>query len=515
MTYLTVPISAKNVNEASTQIECACSAGAEMLELRMDYLTELTTSAVKTLLAQIHARHLPAIVTCRDTAEGGNGSWPLDMRLSILLEAIACGADFIDCEFANFTDHAVADTLFKALKDSSTRLILSAHNFDGPFDDAWQLYEDMLAACEHAIPKIVYHADNINDCFDAFDMLCQRKGDLIAICMGPAGFISRILAKKLGALVTFASIDDAAATAPGQVTIDQMKNLYRWDSIDEDTAIYGVIGDPIAHSMSPALFNALFDAHQINALFLPLLVQGQRPGFDAFMDNARTATYLDMHGFSVTLPHKAHALDYVEKNGEHIESLAADIGAVNTLKLGSSGKIGAYNTDYAGARDALVSTMGIDKHDLHKKTVAVIGAGGVARAVVAGLADVGADVTIYNRTVEKAKALAEEFKCKFASIEDVPNLKAEIVVNCTSIGMHPNVDNSPIPAECFNSSMAAFDTVYNPVKTKMLTFAENAGAKTISGDEMFIRQAMAQFKIYTGQTPNEQVMRKTVAARLA
>jgi 3-dehydroquinate dehydratase/shikimate dehydrogenase len=518
MTYLAVPISAGSIITADRQIESATAAGAEMLELRTDYLNELNTDALKSLLARAKATKLPVIVTCRDKAQGGVGDWPLKLRTQILVEAIKAGADFVDCEYDNFLAPDTQAKLKEALSQhNQARLILSAHNFTGPFDDLESLYEDMLAACPQAIPKLVYTAGHINDCFEAFDLLHKKTGEVIVLCMGQAGLISRILAKKLGGFLTFASVDHKSATAPGQITIEQSKNLYRWDSIDADTELFGVIGSPVAHSLSPAIFNACFSERGVSGLYLPLLVEGQKSGFNDFLGNIMTRSWLGFGGFSVTIPHKAHALDYVNTAGEFVEPLAEDIGAVNTLKIGIGPRVSGYNTDYAGAMDALCAAMNIGKHDLHSVKVAVVGAGGAARAVVAGLADVGAKVTIYNRTVAKAQALSEEFKCRYAPLDALGRMDAQVVINCTSIGMYPDVDKAPVPPDCLKADMTVFDTVYNPAETLLLKQASGAGAKTVSGVEMFIRQAMAQYKLFVGAEtgePPEKTMRKTVLDQL-
>ena len=339
--------------------------------------------------------------------------------------------------------------------------------------------------------------------------------------MGQAGVITRLLAKKLGGFVTFACSDADHATAPGQVTVEELKGLYRWDNIDEKTELFGVIGSPVAHSLSPAIFNACFESQGINALYVPLAVDGAKEEFYAFINGivsrgggGGTGGGLGFGGFSVTIPHKAHALDYVNHAGEFVEPLAENIGAVNTLKIGFGGIVSGYNTDYAGAMDALTGVLGIDRHELHSMKIAVVGAGGVARAVVAGLADVGAHVTVYNRTVSKAAALGDEFSCRHAGLDELGGMDAQVVVNCTSIGMHPDVDDSPVPAECFREGMAVFDTVYNPLETKLLREAAAAGAKTVNGAEMFVRQAMAQYKIFIGAEPDEAVIRNTVDKRL-
>lgn len=516
MTYLAVPVAAKDKPEASELIKTAQREGAEVLELRTDYLADLNVDKVKELVGCARKTKLPIIVTCRDKAQGGAADWPLSLRAEILVEALNCGVEFIDCEFENFP--RIQEKLKQALEQNpKARIILSAHNFDGPWQKGklTQLYDDIKAACPDAIPKLVYAAKHINDCFEAFDLLHNKDDDAIVFCMGTDGLISRILAKKFNGFLSFASVSDDNATAPGQITVKQLKDLYRWWNVNADTEIFGVIGDPVGHSLSPAIFNASFDAADINSLYLPVLIRGEKDAFNEFMDNIINRTYLGFGGFSVTIPHKTNALDYVNTIGEFVEPLAENIGAVNTLKVGFNGIVSGYNTDYAGALDALIAALDISRHDLHGTSVAVIGAGGAARAVVAGLADVGTKITIYNRTVSKGRFLAEEFNCKYAPLAAVADMDAKIIINCTSIGMYPNMDASVVPSDCIKPDMVVFDTVYNPLETKLLQYAARAGAKTINGAEMFVRQAMAQYKIFTGSDADEKIIRKTVFECLA
>ncbi|WP_205847855.1 shikimate dehydrogenase [Anaerohalosphaera lusitana] len=518
MTYITIPIAAKTADSAGQQITKAAHAGAEILELRLDSLPQLNAENVSRLVAFAKATELGVIATCRDNAEGGTGDWPQDVRTRMLCEAIQAGADYVDCELANYYDPAVREPIDKSLAGKpSCRLILSCHNFEGTFTDLTALYKEMADQGGRVIPKLAYTAKHINDCFPAIDLLRTKDRDAIVICMGEAGYITRVLAKRFGSYLTFACLDEQCSTAPGQVSIDELKNLYRWDSIGPNTRLFGVIGSPIAHSMSPPMFNAIFEHKNLDCLYLLLRVDGEMPEFAEFMDNItdrERVGLIDFGGFSVTLPHKAHAVDYAEEKGEYLEPLAATIGAVNTLKVGVNGRVSGFNTDYAGALDAITSTLGIERHGLHGKKVAVVGAGGVGRAVVAGLADVGAKIVIYNRTIQKAKDLAGEFHCKYAGLDELTDMDAEIIVNCTSIGMHPDVDSSPVPRECIKQGMVVFDTIYNPLETKILQYAREAGAKTVSGAEMFVRQAMKQFKIYFGEEPPEQIMRKAVSERL-
>ncbi len=521
MTYLAVPISAQNPAQAKEQATRALAGVAGMLELRTDYLEGLTADMVRHLLADVQAvAGIPVIVTCRDRREGGAADYPEALRLEVLLAAVKAGAQFVDVEFANFLQPHVRQAIEAALKNApACRLILSAHNFAGPFKDLKTICRDITATCPGAVPKIVYTARHINDCFAAFDLLHEAKSDCIVLCMGPAGVISRLLAPKLGGLLTFASLDEASGTAPGQVTLDQFRGLYRFGAVNAKTELFGVIADPVGHSLSPAIHNGAFAAMGMNRLYLPLLVQGGRDELFAFFDNILERPWLNFRGFSVTIPHKHSALEYVRVRYGFIEPLADKIGAANTLIVerratSDKGRVSAYNTDYAGALDAIEDGMGITRCGFRDMPVAVVGAGGVSRAIVAGLTDAGANVTIYNRTVERAQQLAADFGCAWAGLDELPHLDARLVVNCTSIGMHPKVDASPVPAEVLTPDMAVFDTVYNPADTLLLKQAQAAGAKIIDGVAMFVNQAAAQFKLFTGQFADANLMRSVVTQEL-
>jgi 3-dehydroquinate dehydratase/shikimate dehydrogenase len=536
------------LDQASRQIREAAAGGAEMLELRTDYLNRLDRNSVVALIAEAKGAipaPVPVIVTCRDPREGGVGNHPQSLRTEILLAAIEAGVDFVDLEYASFARPETGQRVKSALASRPrSRLILSAHDFQSRFADVRRLYHDIQRACPEAIPKLVYTSHHINDCFEDFDLLHETQGDRIVLCMGQAGLISRILAKKLGGFVTFASINDQAATAPGQLTVGSFKGLYRHDSLDAETELFGVIADPVGHSLSPAIHNACFADKGMNRLYLPLLVQGGEAEFNQFLDHVLARPWLDFRGFSVTIPHKHSALAYVHEKGGFVEPLADKIGATNTIvvgpppwrgrpALGKQGQDGlatqgrdalatmagphrlaAYNTDYAGALDAITAGMGIERGGLRDVPVAVVGAGGVSRAIVAGLTDAGANVTIYNRTVERAEELAREFGCGFAGLDGLPRMNASLLINGTSIGMHPNVDATPVPAEYLNPDMTVFDTVYNPAETRLLKQAKQKGAKTVDGIAMFVNQAAAQFRLFTGQSANTNLMRKVVLENL-
>jgi 3-dehydroquinate dehydratase/shikimate dehydrogenase len=502
MTFLAVAIQVKNAAQTSAAIASAISGGAEMLELRLDYLENPTLQAVAGIISHARQSGLPVIATCRPDWEGGKFSGGEQERLQILKEAARVGADYIDIEM-------LADA-GESFDGAGVRQIISNHDFEqlpGDFAERWA----KIRQRRPAVAKIAYMARHIDDCFAGLDMLRQYPGS-IALAMGQEGLISRLLAKKLNGFLTFAGLDEDTNTAPGQISLEQFKTLYRWDKINADTKIYGVIGCPIGHSKSPLIHNAAFTATDFNGLYLPMLVEDSFERFSALLDGIRQRWWLDVGGFSVTIPHKHNALRYIQENQGHIEPPAEKIGAVNTILLDDNGMPSGFNTDYAGAMDAITNTLGIKKTDLRALPVAVIGAGGVARALVAGLTDAGAEVTIYNRTGQKAQILARQFGCSWWGLEQLSQLKAKLIVNCTSIGMYPHIDNSPIPAEVIKPEMVVFDTVYNPAETKLLKLARQAGASTITGQEMFLNQAALQFKMFTHKEPPLSVMREIIAS---
>jgi len=517
MSYLVVSIAAESIEQAVQQARSAVQAGAQLLELRLDYFDQLSTDGARAAISAVRSglcRPVGLIVTCRDFRQGGARNHPLSDRLEALIAAVEASVEYVDLEYENFAVPETRQKIEQALyRRPKTHLILSAHDFHGRFADIDKLYRDIVAICPEAIPKLVYTANHINDCFEAFDLLHNSDGNRIVLCMGPAGVITRILAAKLGGFVTFAAAEPTQATAPGQLTIDELKGLYRYDIIGSQTELFGVIADPVGHSLSPVIHNACFARFGMNKLYLPLWVQGGQAEFDAFMENVLTRPWLGFRGFSVTIPHKHNALMFVKASGGTVEPLAEKIGAVNTLLIGADGAVQAYNTDYAGALKAITDALGGSA--LKGLPVAVIGAGGVARAIVAGLSDAGAKVTIYNRTVEKAERLAAEFGCRALPLDALAQLDAKLVVNCTSLGMHPSIQTTPLAEHCIRADMVVFDTVYNPARTLLLKQAASRGARTIDGVSMFVNQALAQFELFTGKPGDGELMRQTVEAQLA
>jgi 3-dehydroquinate dehydratase/shikimate dehydrogenase len=352
--------------------------------------------------------------------------------------------------------------------------------------------------------------------------------------MGEAGLISRVLAKKFGAFLTFASLAQGAETAPGQLTIDDLKRLYRWDALNADTKVYGVVGSPVAHSMSPALHNAAFEHVHHDGVYLPLLVNEGYESFKAFMETFLAFQPLHLSGLSITIPHKENALRYLKEKNATIDPLAESIGALNTIvinhsapsslrrSVASSLPLSGFSTDYSAILDSITTSLNITRDDLKNYRVAVLGAGGTGRTAVAALAHYGATVVVYNRTHERAQSLASEFngrtgKVVAAPLEKLCDSCCHIFLNTTSLGMHPNVDASPLDGQdlTLTPDHLVFDAIYNPAETKLLRTARQAGAKTISGVEMFVRQAAGQFEAWTAKPAPIDLMRRVVETRLA
>ncbi|HEY1686347.1 MAG TPA: shikimate dehydrogenase [Tepidisphaeraceae bacterium] len=508
MTLLCVSIFVSDPAQMRRDALRAAEAGADLIELRMDRLHD----AQEVVELGITELPLPAIVTCRPTWEGGEFAGSEEERLKLLRAASEAGAKFIDLELEAFKKSAMADA------GIGSRLIVSSHDFSGRPERLYNVLAEMNR--HHAgVAKMVWAARTVRDNLEAFEVLKVRQKPSIAFCMGEAGLISRVLAKKFGAFLSFASLQNGGETAPGQVSVEQMKNLYRWDALSLKTQVYGVIAEPVGHSMSPAIHNAAFSALKYDGVYLPFLVHAGYESFKAFMESFLHFDGLDLRGLSVTLPHKENALRYlIEKNAD-VEELARTIGAVNTIIIDKDGTLHGKSTDYAAILDSICAALGEAKYEsLQGKKVAVIGAGGTGRTTVAALAHYGANVTVLNRTIARAEELAREFDGKTGTVEarqleDADLSFADILINTTSVGMHPNIDAMPLENN-FRPRQVVFDAIYNPIKTRWLAKAEEQGATIIGGVEMFVRQAAGQFQAWTQMDPPANLMRQIVIRRL-
>ncbi len=263
--------------------------------------------------------------------------------------------------------------------------------------------------------------------------------------------------------------------------------------IDASTELFGIIGRPVGHSLSPAMHNAAFEHWGINAVYLAFETDSPAKAADA----ART---LGIKGLSVTVPHKETIMDFLDE----IDETARQIGAVNTVK-NLEGHLSGTNTDWIGAVEALRAVT-----EIKGRRIVVLGAGGSARAAVYGLTRAGALVHIANRTVEKAGRLAREFGCSFSGLDELSQTEADILINTTSVGMTPLQNISPVPEKELDRFSVVMDIVYGSKKTRLITDAERHGCRTVPGTQMLLHQAAAQFEYWTERQAPFEVMKKAL-----
>jgi 3-dehydroquinate dehydratase/shikimate dehydrogenase len=321
--------------------------------------------------------------------------------------------------------------------------------------------------------------------------------------MGEIGMVTRILANRVGSPFTYATYSSDTKMAPGQLNWKEMTELYNYRAINEDTELFGVIADPVAHSYSPMIHNRAFQSEKLNACYLPFRVPSD--DLNQFMMNCYG---FGVRGISITIPHKERAMAYCTQ----AESSATGIGAINTMVMHGEEKLG-YNTDYRAAMDCISELFEFKKETerpMQGMRAMVLGAGGVSRAIAWGLRQRAAEVYISSRTIERAEILAAELGCRVVPWDDRHEQKVHLLVNGTPIGMHPDVDSSPYNESSLNEMMVVFDTVYNPENTLLIKQAKKAKARVITGVDMFVRQAAYQYKLFTGRAAPVSLMRKTI-----
>lgn len=463
--------------------------GIQLVELRLDYIQGEVN--VRRLLRD---RPCPVIVTVRRKVDGGRWEHSEEARQTLLRTAIVEGADYVDLE---------DDVAAGIRRYGTTKRLISHHDFQKTPADLTLLHK-RLASMDADVVKIAAMANHPTDNLRMLQMVHASKLPTVGICMGDIGVPTRILAGRCGAPFTFATFNDDRVLAPGQIGWRQMREMYRYESITPATRIYGVVADPVAHSLSPVVHNAALAAAGIDAVYLPFRVPAEQ--LDEFLAGAAR---WPLAGLSVTIPHKEAVL----KHAAHSDDLVRSIGAANTLSFGADG-IAAANTDAIAAVESLAAALQGDdpaKQDgLGLKTAIVLGAGGAARAVAFGLKKQGVEVTVTSRTADRAKKIAAEVGCKAVEWTARHRMPYDCIVNATPVGMHPNVDETPYDKEHLRPYMVVFDTVYNPENTLLVKEARAAGCRTVTGVEMFVRQAAIQFRIWNGVEPPHQVMREAL-----
>jgi 3-dehydroquinate dehydratase/shikimate dehydrogenase len=381
---------------------------------------------------------------------------------------------------------------------------VSHHDFQKTPADLTILHK-RLASMEADIVKIATMANHPIDNLRMLQMVHASKVPTVGICMGDIGVPTRVLAGRAGAPFTFATFNEDRVLAPGQIGWQQMRELYRYDSITPATRIFGVVADPVGHSLSPVVHNAALAAAGIDAVYLPFRVPAEQ--LDEFL---AAAGRWPLAGLSVTIPHKEAVL----RHATIVDDLVKAIGAANTLSFAPTG-VTAANTDATAAVESLAAALQGDEPvkeeaGIGVKTALVLGAGGAARAVAFGLKQRGIEVTVASRTAERGKKIAAEVGCKAVDWSARHRMPYDCIVNATPVGMHPNVDESPYDKEHLRPYMVVFDTVYNPEATLLIKEARSVGCRTVTGVEMFVRQAAIQFRIWQGAEPPPGVMREAL-----
>jgi 3-dehydroquinate dehydratase/shikimate dehydrogenase len=493
------------------------------VELRLDYLRD--SREIRDVLAQLSEfrRVVPRIAratliaTCRRKDAGGKFRGSPAAQLDLLRLAAKSGCAWLDLEIETAAALSAQEWSERASPAGSpgspqpgpgpqrrrraqapapvkARWMISHHDFRATPAQLKPLLARMVRLRADAY-KIATQAKSLREAVRVCE-LAHRHHDVVAVPMGELGLPARILALRGGSALAYASVE--TATAPGQASLADMKTLYRADSIDAQTHVYGVIGDPIGHSLSPVMQNAALRARKVHGVFLPFRVTDLR-------DFLRAIEPMGVRGFSVTLPHKARILGYLDE----CDPLAADIGAVNTVVVRGAGKLYGYNTDYTGVLHAMQKRI-----KLRGARVLLFGAGGSARAAAFALARAGASVLVCARRAARASELA-----RAVGGEAIPRralrggAQFDAIVNATPVGMYPHPDASPLSAAELNCRVV-FDLIYRPRKTRLLQLAAQRGIETISGLEMFVAQGAAQFEIFTGMRPPVAAMRRAVESVL-
>ena len=460
------------------------------VELRLDWLSG--DAELDRFLARLAKQRPRAtlIATCRRREAGGKFRGTIAQQLVHLAAAVRSGCAWYDLEIET-SSRCPAELLDVLLGEG--RRIASAHFFQRSPENLRRVAAELGRGGPEAI-KIALRCDSLGRSLDVLRLARGRK-DLIAVPMGDVALPARVLALRDRSALAYAPVENS--TAPGQVTLDAMKNLYRADQLRRKTRVYGVIGDPIGHSLSPVLQNAGFQARKMDSVFLPFLVRELR---DFLLSVGR----LGIAGFSVTLPHKQAILRHLDD----CDPMAAAIGAVNTVVVRGGGKLYGYNTDYVGVLRALERRI-----PLRGSRSLIFGAGGAARAVAFALAESGASVCVCARRAKAAKGLA---RAVGGEVVERPRLRREFfdaIVNATPVGMHPAADRSPLAA-CELNCRLVFDLIYRPRVTKLMQLAALRGIETVSGVEMFVAQGTAQWEIWTGERAPVEAMRRAVLRAL-
>jgi 3-dehydroquinate dehydratase/shikimate dehydrogenase len=452
-------------------------ASADLVELRVDTVRDPSAAGA------LAGRRLPAIFTCRPTWEGGQFQGSEEERRRLLHEAHQVGAEYIDIEWkAGFDDLLAAR--------GGRGVVLSTHDFAGVPDDLDARAVAMRSTGAEVI-KLAAMARRLTDCLPFLELGRTATSPVALVAMGEPGLPTRLLATRFGSCWTYAG----EAIAPGQMTACRLQDEFRFRSLTDLTAVYGVVGRPVLHSLSPAMHNAAFKAARLDAVYLPLAAAD-------FSDFITFADALDVKGASVTAPYKVDAFDRAAES----DVIGRRVQSVNTIRR-VDGRWLACNTDVAGFLKPLQTKMTVEG-----RRATILGAGGAARAVSEALHTAGAHVSIAARSRQRAEPIA---RLTGAGIAEWPPRSGswDVLVNATPVGTAPDVTATPLPGGPFTGALV-YDLVYNPAETQLLRDARAAGCQTVGGLEMLVAQAELQFEWWTDRKPPDEVMRDAAIAAL-
>ena len=489
---------AEMVERAEAALQDSISA-SKFLEFRLDSLPKPAAALLRVKEFMAAHRGVTAIATCRRKQFGGNFEGALKAELDVLTKAAEAGCQIVDLEVESAEEAAPKqlDHFRAGLRAVGAALLVSFHDFTRT--KGLEQAADRIQAFQPDFVKMVSTARTLADNLAVLRLIEDRSltAQVVGIAMGEEGLVSRVLGPRAGAAFTFASFSEGAATAKGQVTAGTLRDLYRLEHLDQATRIFGVAGNPIAHSLSPLMQNAAFRRENVNAVLLPLKTR-------ALADLLTLVRELPLSGVAVTMPLKQEVLPHLT----NMDPLTSRIGACNTLRTGADGKLYGFNTDVAGVVRPLEKRI-----RLKGARIAVLGAGGAARAAVFGLVEQGAEVFVVNRTHDKAVALARSAKAKSLKHELFAKSRFDVLINTTPCGMAGNKDALPIEENELNAGQV-FDMVYNPLETPLIKLAKARGIPVVSGLEMFVQQGARQFEIWTGKPAPEAEMLRVVELEL-
>lgn len=461
-------------------------AGERFLEFRLDYLLK-PMDGVKAIVRFLEEYpDATLLATCRRHQNGGRFNGSIEEEIRILDAALDAGAKAVDVEIES-AEHVSAR--LEGLR-SRAWLIVSYHNFSGTpaMDPVLRRMQKVTADAY----KIVTTARKPSDNHRVLALAkANPKTNLILLAMGECGFPTRVLSPAFGGIYTYAAPSAVEGTASGQVSARMLRNMFRVEKFTKAARIFGVIADPVRHSISPTVHNRAFQTRRMDAVYLPFLVKPiQLKDFFAFADK------MPLTGFSVTIPHKQKVIRYLDS----VDPLAKRIGAVNTVWK-KAGRWRGTNTDAEGVTVPLSKKL-----RLAKSSILIVGNGGAARGAAFALAEAGANLSLTGRNIDRVRALAKICGGEPLSPEQTLQKHFDAVVHATPLGMHPHINEcffqGDIPADI------VFDMVYNPLETKLIQHAREQGKEVIPGFQMFIEQAVRQFEIWTGESAPRSAMEK-------